>query len=84
MIAKLQLKGAVVEYNDPFFQLISPTRERFQLTDKNSFEIKEAYDLNLLSTDNEEYKIFDFTSYSCPLVDYRNCICKRPQKFFQT
>jgi UDP-N-acetyl-D-glucosamine dehydrogenase len=82
LMEKLQAKGAEVEYNDPFVPVISPTREHAQFTGKKSVEIEDAYDLILISTDHAEYKIYDFTGYSCPLVDSRNCISRKPQKYY--
>jgi UDP-N-acetyl-D-glucosamine dehydrogenase len=80
---KLEAKGAIVEYNDSFVPVVPPTREHTHFTGKKSADIKDAYDVILVSTDHAEYKTFDFSSYSCPLVDSRNCINKKPQKYFQ-
>ena len=80
---KLESKGALVEYHDSYVPLVPPTREHAHLTGKQSVVIEDAYDLILLSTDHNEYKEFDFSSYSSPLVDTRNCIKKRPQKYYQ-
>ena len=57
-----------------------PTREHAQFTGKQSVVIEDAYDLILLSTDHSEYKEFDFSNFSCPLVDTRNCIKKEASK----
>ena len=46
-------------------------------------EIEDTYDLILLSTNHAEYKTFDFNGYSCPIVDSRNCISKKPPKYYQ-
>ena len=77
---KLESKGAMVEYNDSYVPVVPPTRQHSHFTGKQSVQIENAYDLILLSTDHAEYKDFDFRNYSCPLVDTRNCIQKRPQK----
>ena len=83
LMEKLEAKGAVVDYHDPYFPVVPPTRKHAHITGKKSIQIENAYDLILLSTDHDEYKEFDFSNYSCPLVDTRNCIRKRPQKYYQ-
>ena len=82
LMEKLQAKGALVEYNDPLVPIVPPTRQHGHFTGKHSVYIEDAYDLILVSTDHAEYKTFDFTGYSCPLVDSRNCIGKKPQKYY--
>ena len=83
LMEKLEAKGAAVEYNDSFVPVIPPTREHAHFAGKKSVEIKDIYDLILVSTNHTEYKNFDFTSYSSPLVDGRNCIEQKPKKYFQ-
>jgi UDP-N-acetyl-D-glucosamine dehydrogenase len=80
---KLEAKGATVEYNDSYVPVVPHTREHTHFTSKQSVDIEDAYDLILVSTDHSEYKTFDFSGYSCPLVDSRNCISKKPQKYYQ-
>jgi UDP-N-acetyl-D-glucosamine dehydrogenase len=82
LMEKLEAKGAKVEYNDPFVPAVPPTREYAHFTGKHSVEIEDAYDLILVSTDHAEYKTFDFSGYSGPLVDSRNCIIKKPKKYY--
>jgi len=84
LMEKLEAKGAVVEYHDSFLPVVPSTREHAQFTGKQSVQIENAYDLILLSTDHFEYKDFDFSNYSCPVVDTRNCIKKKPQKYYQS
>ena len=79
LMEKLEAKGAVVEYHDSYVPLIPPTREHAHFTGKQSVQIENAYDLILLSTDHAEYKEFDFSNYSCPLVDTR-IVLKRDLK----
>ena len=83
LMEKLEAKGALVEYNDSYVPVVPPTREHAHFNGKESVIIEDIYDLILLSTDHSEYKDFDFSNYSCPLVDTRNCIKKRPQKYYQ-
>lgn len=83
LMGKFEAKGAVVDYHDPYLPVVPPTREHAHFIGKKSVDIVNAYDLILLSTDHSEYKDFDFSNYSCPIVDTRNCIKKRPQKYYQ-
>ena len=83
LMEKLEAKGAVVEYHDSYVPVVPSTREHAHFNGKKSVVIEDVYDLILLSTDHFEYKDFDFSNYSCPLVDTRNCIKKRPQKYYQ-
>jgi UDP-N-acetyl-D-glucosamine dehydrogenase len=83
LMEKLEAKGAAVQYHDSYVPVVPPTREHAQFTGKQSVVIEDAYDLILLSTDHAEYREFDFSNYSCPLVDTRNCIKKKPQKYYQ-
>ena len=83
LMEKLEAKGAHVEYHDSYVPVVPPTREHDHFNGKQSVSIEDEYDLILLSTDHDEYKEFDFSNYSCPLVDTRNCIKKKPQKYYQ-
>ena len=83
LMEKLESKGAAVHYHDSYVPVVPPTRDHAHLTGKKSVQIENAYDLILLSTDHSEYKDFDFSNYSCPIVDTRCCIKKRPQKYYQ-
>lgn len=80
---KLEAKGAQVSYNDPYVPEIRMTREHPEYAGRKSVEITDAYDCILLATHHNEYKDFDFSGYSAPLVDTRNCISKRPEKYFK-
>ena len=83
LMKKLEAKGAFVDYHDPYVPVVPPTREHVHFNGKQSVNIDDSYDLILLSTDHSEYKEFDFSNFSCPIVDTRNCIQKRPQKYYQ-
>ena len=83
LMEKLEAKGASVSYHDSFVPIVPPTREHIHFMGRESVEIEDAYDLILLSTDHSEYKSFDFTDFQSPIVDTRNCISKKPLKYFQ-
>ena len=83
LMEKLMEKGARVEFHDPYVPVILETREHEQLAGKQSVAIEDNYDLILLSTDHAEYQNFDFSGFTCPIVDTRNCIRHKPQNYFQ-
>ena len=82
LLEKLMSKGASVEYHDTFVPVVPHTREHAHLAGKKSVCITDTYDVILVSTDHEEYKSFDFSNYNCPMVDARNCINKKPSKYY--
>jgi UDP-N-acetyl-D-glucosamine dehydrogenase len=83
LMENLISKGAETEYHDSYVPVIPETREHAHLAGKQSVVIEDAYDLILLSTDHAEYKNFDFSGFACPIVDTRNCIVHRPEKYYQ-
>jgi UDP-N-acetyl-D-glucosamine dehydrogenase len=83
LMEKLEAMGADVHYNDPHVPEIRPTREHSQFAGRKSVEITDAYDLILLATHHEDYKSFDFSRFTCPMVDTRNCLTHRPEKYFK-
>jgi UDP-N-acetyl-D-glucosamine dehydrogenase len=80
---KLEAKGARVSYNDPFVPEIKLTREHAHLAGRKSVAISDAYDCILLATHHNAYKDFDFSGFRCPLVDTRNCVSQRPEKYYR-
>jgi UDP-N-acetyl-D-glucosamine dehydrogenase len=80
---KLEAKGAKVSYNDPYVPEIRLTRKRPHLAGRESVAITDQYDCILLATHHNEYKEFDFSAFKCPVVDTRNCVSQRPEKYFR-
>ena len=80
---KLEAKGAQVSYNDPYVPEIRMTREHPHLAGRKSVDITEDYDCILLATHHDEYKAFDFSAFKCPVVDTRNCVTTRPEKYYR-
>ena len=73
LMEKLEEKGAVVEYNDPWVPVIKMTREHPQFAGRKSACITDdRYDLILIATAHDEYKKLDFSRFSVPVVDTRN------------
>ncbi|MDB4795585.1 nucleotide sugar dehydrogenase [Verrucomicrobia bacterium] len=83
LIEKLEQRGANVDYNDPHVPEIGPSREYSQYAGLKSHQISDDYDLILVATHHNEYKGHDFSQYQIPVVDTRNCITKKPSKYYQ-
>jgi UDP-N-acetyl-D-glucosamine dehydrogenase len=83
LMKKLEALGAEVSYHDPHVPVIKPTREHPQFAGRKSVEITDTYDCILLATHHEEFKTFDFGAYGCPLVDTRDCVTQRPERYFK-
>lgn len=84
LIEKFEALGAKVEYHDPFVPVIPLTREHAVYAGrKSAAAITPDYDLIVLSTGHDAYKEFDFTAYPMPIVDTRNCLRRRPAKYFK-
>jgi len=72
LIEKLEEKGAVVEYNDPYVPVIRPSREFAKYAGRKSVAISGNYDLLLVATAHDDYRKIDFSKFSIPIVDTRN------------
>jgi UDP-N-acetyl-D-glucosamine dehydrogenase len=83
LIKKLEERGAIVDYNDPFVPVVPRTREHAEYAGRKSVNIKDDYDCILLATHHSAYSEYDFSAFKSPLVDTRNCATKRPQKYYQ-
>ena len=83
LIEKLEKQGATVSFNDPYLPKIRPSREYCKYTGRVSEEISSDYDLILVATHHDQYKNMDFSNYNIPIVDTRNCITKKPKKYYQ-
>lgn len=80
---KLEEKGGIVSYNDPYVPEIKVTREHPEYAGRRSVAISDVYDCILLATHHDEYKEFDFSGFQAPFVDTRNCVTKRPAKYYR-
>lgn len=84
LIEKFEALGARVEYHDPFVPVIPRTREHAEYAGRKSVPaVTPDYDLIVLSTGHEAYRDFDFSQYPMPLVDTRNCVRVRPEKYYK-
>jgi UDP-N-acetyl-D-glucosamine dehydrogenase len=72
LIEKLEAKGAVVDYNDPYIPVIRPSREFAKYAGRKSVPISNNFELLLVATAHDEYKKVDFGQFTIPIVDTRN------------
>lgn len=83
LMEKLEAKGAVVEFNDPYIPVIHPTREHAHYTGKRSVPISGDFDLLLISTNHREYDAVDFSAFTVPIVDSRNVVKQRLSNLYK-
>ena len=72
LMEKLEAKGAVVSYNDPYIPEIARNREFPHYAGKKSVPVVDSYDAILIATPHDEYKSLDFSGFKCPIIDTRN------------
>ena len=85
LIEKLESKGAIVDYHDPYVPEIGSTREHNKLLGRKSVPIDFPCDLVLISTAHSCFQQHDFSRSDAPVVDTRNLVPpgKRPKLYFQ-
>ena len=83
LISKLEEKGAFVDYNDPHIPKIKVNREYSFYQGRISQPISEKYDVLVLATHHEVYKILDLRNFEGILVDTRNFITLKPKKYYK-
>ncbi len=74
LMEKLEAKGAVVSYNDPYIPEIARNREFPHYAGKKSVPVVDSYDALLIATPHDEYKTLDFSDFKCPIIDTRNIV----------
>ena len=74
LIEKLEERGAVVSYNDPYIPEIGKTREFPQYEGRKSVNISDDYDAILVATAHDDYKTIDFSRFKAPIIDARNLV----------
>ena len=79
----LEKKGAKVYYNDPHIPKIKHTRHHDALAGRQSVAVTDAYDAVVICTAHDEYKMMDFSRFTVPVVDTRNCVAKRNKKYYR-
>jgi UDP-N-acetyl-D-glucosamine dehydrogenase len=83
LMQKLEERGAIVEYNDPYVPVIHSTREFPKYAGKKSVEVADDYDLILVSTAHDAYKSIAFENFKSPVLDTRNLIKKKLVNVYQ-
>jgi UDP-N-acetyl-D-glucosamine dehydrogenase len=72
----LQEQGAIVEYYDPFFPEMPPTRQHAQLAGRKSVawrqDVIESFDAVLIGTDHDDVDYGSLVNWSKLVVDTRN------------
>jgi UDP-N-acetyl-D-glucosamine dehydrogenase len=77
-------RGAKVDYHDPFVPVIRPTREHPEYAGRHSVALTpQGYHVAVLVTPHTEFRQFDFSNWTIPLVDTRNCVLQRPAAYFR-
>ena len=71
---KLETRGAIVSYNDPYIPVIKAIRKFSKYAGKESVEVSGEYDLILISTAHDEYRNIGFEQFGVPVIDTRNII----------
>lgn len=84
LMEMLEAQGATVAYHDPHVPVVPMTREHAKYAGRTSVsEITDQYDCLLLATHHREYAEFDFSSFTSPLVDTRNCLTHPPTNYWK-
>lgn len=83
LMKKLEEKGAIISYNDPHVPQLKLNRDFAEFAGRKSVAVTDDYDCILIATNHDAYKTFDFSGFSCPVIDTRNCVSLRPQKYFK-
>ena len=90
LIEKLEAKGAIVEYHDPFVPVIRLTREHSHFAGRKSVILpagqipaSTGHDLILISTAHDAYRALDFSRFTGPVVDTRNCVATLPRHYYR-
>ncbi len=74
LIEKLEHRGAVVSYNDPYIPVIRPSREYARYAGRKSVPITNAYDAIVVSTAHDDYRGVDFVKLGVPVIDTRHLL----------
>lgn len=72
LIRLLQMKGSNVDYHDPYFPEIGPTREYSFLQGKKNSDLSSDYDCFVLATNHAIFSVENILSFGIPIIDTRN------------
>lgn len=82
IMAMLEQRGAIVDYNDPHVPVIRPGRSHHRVAGKTSSPVAPGYDAIVLCTNHAEYAEINFAKLGVPLVDCRNAATGRPDRYY--
>ncbi len=74
LMERLEARGAIVSYNDPYIPVIRPSREFSKYAGRKSVPLSNAFDLIVVSTAHDEYRKVDMTGFKTPILDTRHLI----------
>jgi UDP-N-acetyl-D-glucosamine dehydrogenase len=83
LIEKLEDRGALVSYHDPYIPVIRPTREYLGLAGRRSVEIGVGYDLVIVATGHDVFRETDFKGLGAPVLDTRNIVASNGDMTFK-
>jgi UDP-N-acetyl-D-glucosamine dehydrogenase len=83
LIEKLEERGAIVSYNDPYIPVIRPSREYAKYAGRKSVDISGNFDCIVVSTAHDVYKSVDFKALGIPVIDTRNVAAGRGKNVYQ-
>jgi UDP-N-acetyl-D-glucosamine dehydrogenase len=83
IMALLETRGAIVDYNDPHVPVIRPGRSHHHVAGRASQPVGVGYDALVLCTNHDEYADIDFSTLGVPLIDCRNAASRRPERYYQ-
>lgn len=83
LMQMLEKMGARVDYHDPFIPEIRMTRQHSKLLGRKSVAVSANYDVIVLATAHSAFKNIDFTGLGVPVVDTRNCVAKKPARYYK-
>lgn len=72
LMEKLEERGAVVSFNDPYVPVIKRLREYPRFAGRRSVEVNSDCDLILIATPHDAYRKIAFEQMHVPVVDTRN------------
>jgi UDP-N-acetyl-D-glucosamine dehydrogenase len=79
LMHQLEKKGACVDYHDPFFPEIGPTREYGHFAGRTHSTLSPDYDCFILATPHTCFHKEHILAQGVPIIDTRNYFPKSPQ-----
>ena len=83
IMSRLEALGARVLYNDPFVPVIRPTREHPQFAGRASVPLDTAADAIVIVTAHDDYRSIDWARVECPVIDSRNLVGVKPDRYYR-